>query len=135
MIKVQASPQALKLLKSHFNMSLAYEGVSYLPIQGAFQSSVSVNDLEGHGIRFVRVQWVDLVNNIRCRVVPLAYFKKLVGLSRPGLSMPKVTLGIVFLSVPEGFRHVFETNPNMSMLIIIVCLRAIQYDWTIPLRF
>jgi hypothetical protein len=92
---------------------LACEGVSYLPIQGAFRSSVSVNDLESYGIRFVRIQWVDLVNNIRCRVVPLVYFKKLVGLSRPGLSVPKVTLGIVFLSVAEGFRHVFETNLNV----------------------
>ena len=85
----------------------AFEGVSYLPNQGAFQSSVSVNDLERHGIRSVRIQWVDLVNNIRCRIVPLAYFKKLVGLSRPGLSITKVTLGIVFLTIVEGFRQVF----------------------------
>ena len=91
----------------------AFEGVSYLPNQGAFQSSLSINDLEGHGIRSVRIQWVDLVNNIRCRIVPLAYFKKLVGLSRPGISITRVTLGIVFLSIPEGFRQAFETNLNV----------------------
>lgn len=88
-------------------MSIAH-GVSYLPIQGAFQSSVSVNDLENLGIRYVRIQWVDLVNSIRCRVVPLEYFKKLVGLSRPGISVPKVALGLIFLTVAEGFRHVFD---------------------------
>ena len=111
----QASSQVLNL-SSPITMStspLAYEGVSYLPIQGAFQSSVSVSDLEGYGIRSVRIQWVDLVNNIRCRIVPLAYFKKLVKLSRPGLSLPRVTLGIVFLSIADGFRHVFETNLNV----------------------
>jgi hypothetical protein len=101
---------------------LTYEGVSYLPIQGAFQSPLSVNDLEGHGIRFVRIQWVDLVNNVCCRVVPLAYFKKLVKLSRPGLSVARVTLGIVFLSVAEGFRHVFESNLNVHAVTVIINL-------------
>jgi hypothetical protein len=111
---------------------LAHEGVSYLPIQDTFQSSVSVNDLEGHGIRFVRIQWVDLINNIRSRVVPLAYFKKLVGLSRPGISVTKVTLGIAFLSIPEGFRHVFETNLNVHA---VNNNYYIQYDRTMALCF
>ena len=87
----------------------AYEGVSYLPVQGTFQSSISINDLEHQGIRYVRVQWVDFINNVRFRIVPLAYFKKLVRLSRPGLSTPKVSLGISFLTLAEGFRHVFDT--------------------------
>jgi len=91
---------------------LAHDVVSYLPVQGAFQSSISVNDLEHRGIRYVRIQWVDLINNIRYRVVPLAYFKKLVGLSRPGTSMPKATLGVAFITIAEGFRHVFGTTAN-----------------------
>ena len=95
-------------------LPMSYEGVSYLPTQDAFQSPVSVNDLEWHGIRYVRIQWVDLVNSIRCRIVPLAYFKKLLRLSRPGFSIPKVALGLVFLTVAEGFRHVFDnTNSNV----------------------
>lgn len=91
-----------------------HENVSYLPVQGASQSSISVNDLEHQGIRYVRIQWVDLMNKIRYRVLPLAYFKKLAGLSRPGLSMPKVTLGLVFLTLAEGFRHVFDINLNAN---------------------
>ena len=90
---------------------LAPANVSYLPVQGAFQSSISINDLEQQGIRYIRIQWVDLINNIRYRVVPLAYFKKLAGLSRPGISVPKVALGFVLLTAAEGFRHVFNTNP------------------------
>ena len=88
--------------------ALAHHGVSYLPTQGTFQSPVSVNDLEHKGIRYVRVQYVDLINTIRCRVIPLPYFKKLLGLSRPGLSTSKVGLGIAFLTLAEGFRHVFD---------------------------
>ena len=91
--------------------TLVSEGVLY-PTQGTFQSSVSVYDLEDQGIRYVRIQWVDLINNIRCRVVPLAYFKKLLRLSRPGISVPKVGLGIAFLTVAEGFRYVSGANPN-----------------------
>ena len=88
------------------------EGVSYLPIQGDFQSSVSVQDLEHWKIQYVRIQCVDLINNIRVRVVPFPYFKKLIQLSRPGISMPKVALGLVFLTVAEGFRYVFDTKPS-----------------------
>ena len=104
--------RVVSFLLDSMSFPLAHEGVSYLPIQGTFQPSLSVNNLEHHGIRYVRIQWVDLVNNIRCRVVPLAYFNKLIAVSRPGLSIPKVALGIVFLTVAEGFRHVFDTNPN-----------------------
>ena len=48
----------------------------------------------------------------------LAYFKKLVG-----LSIPRVTLAIVFLSirVAEGFRCVFETNLNVYDAVIYLC--------------
>ena len=79
------------------------EGVSYLPIQpGDFQFSVSIQDLERWKIQYVRIQFVDLINNIRVRVVSLPYFKKLVQLSRPGISIPKATLGLAFLTLAEG---------------------------------
>ena len=91
----------------------AHEGVPYLPLQGPFQSSLSLLDLKHQGIRYIRIQWVDLINNIRYRIVPLPYFKKLLALSRPGISIPKVALGIAFLAVAEGFRYVSDTtNPD-----------------------
>ena len=78
--KAQAS------LTSMTTSILAYEGVSCLPIQGAFQSSVSVNNLEGRLWDSIRPHSMGrLVNNIRW---------------------------VVFRSVGEGFRHVFESDFN-----------------------
>jgi len=57
-------------------IDLAHDGVSYLPLQSTLQSSISANDLEHRGIRYVRIQWVDLINNIRYRVVPPGVFQK-----------------------------------------------------------
>ena len=46
---------------------------------------------------FVRIQWVDLINNIRYRVVTRAYFEKLLYSSgRPGVSITKCALGLNF---------------------------------------
>ena len=54
---------------------------------------------------FVRIQWVDLINNIRYRVVTRAYFEKLLNSSgRPGVSITKCALGLIFLSLADGFR-------------------------------
>ena len=56
-------------------------------------------------IDFVRIQWVDLINNIRYRVVSKAYFEKLLYSSaRPGVSITKCALGLIFLSLADGFR-------------------------------
>ena len=55
-------------------------------------------------IEFVRIQWVDLINNIRYRVVTNAYFEKLLHSSaRPGVSITKCALGLVFLSLADDF--------------------------------
>ena len=88
------------------------EGVSYLPTQDDFQPSVSIQDLKDRNIRYVRIQCLDLIHNIRVRVVSWAYFKKLIELSRPGISLSKVILGIAFLTLAEGFRYVFDTKPS-----------------------
>lgn len=58
---------------------------------------------------FVRIQWVDLINNIRYRVVTRAYFEKLLCSSaRPGVSITKCALGLVFLSLADGFGPIGE---------------------------
>ena len=56
-------------------------------------------------IDFVRIQWVDLINNIRYRVLTKAYFEKLLYSSaRPGVSITKCALGLIFLSLADGFK-------------------------------
>ena len=87
--------------------SLIHEGVRYeptdLPGEGK-QEGISIENLKENGIKYVRIQWVDLINNIRYRVVPLPYFEKLLKTSRPGVSLTKAVLGLVFITVVEGFR-------------------------------
>ncbi|KAG5640731.1 hypothetical protein DXG03_007378 [Asterophora parasitica] len=55
-------------------------------------------------ILYVRLQWVDLINNVRCRVIPLSYFLKLLASSRPGVGIAKVCLGLVYLIAAPGFQ-------------------------------
>jgi len=88
------------------NMStddLHHHGVLYNSpsVQGA---AVSVQDLKAQGVNYIRILWVDPINHVKCRIVPLPYFEKLLKTSRPGTSVPKAALGIVFLTLAEGFR-------------------------------
>ena len=91
--------------------SLTHEAVRYEPIdlsgQGK-QASISIENLREQGIKYVRIQWVDLINNIRYRVFPLAYFEKLLKTSRPGTSLAKAALGIVVITLAEGFGRVID---------------------------
>ena len=70
-----------------------------------------VDELLTADIKFVRVQWVDLVNTIRFRVLPAAYFRALFAnpaASRPGVGLIKCALGLVGLTVAPGFGAVGE---------------------------
>ena len=84
--------------------SLTHQGVRYdLPGKDK-QEGISIEYLrENTRIQYVRIQWVDLVNQIRYRVVPLPYFAKLLKTSRPGTSVTKAVLGMVFITLVEGF--------------------------------
>ncbi|TFK19888.1 glutamine synthetase/guanido kinase [Coprinopsis marcescibilis] len=66
-------------------------------------------------IAFIRVQWVDLTNTVRFRVLPRPYFSKLLEKAKStgddkaaSISLSVVTLGIVGLSVVDGFCCVGE---------------------------
>lgn len=54
-------------------------------------------------VEYVRVQWVDLTNKSRLRIVSLDYFEKVLQSSRPGLGAAKAALGLVELVMAEGF--------------------------------
>lgn len=38
-----------------------------------------LRSLEKEGVKYVRVTWVDLTNVVRCRIVPLHHFQRLLG--------------------------------------------------------
>lgn len=58
---------------------------------------------------YVRLYWVDLSNTRRCRVLPKEYFKQLVQKSnRPGVTIAKVSLGLVYLHIADGFEPIGE---------------------------
>ncbi len=88
-------------------MSVKPYGVQYKP--GISTSpKISVNDLEAYGIRYVRITWVDLINNIRYRVLSLSYFRRLLESERPGISVPRVVFGLINLQIAEGFAPIGE---------------------------
>ncbi|KAH7913568.1 hypothetical protein BJ138DRAFT_1099354 [Hygrophoropsis aurantiaca] len=61
-------------------------------------------------IEYVRVQWVDLHNTIRFRVLTREYFLHLLQSAKfpPGISITKSVLGLVFLTCAPGFGAVDE---------------------------
>lgn len=64
--------------------------------------------LDAHDIRYVRIQWVDLINLVRCRILSVSHFRKLLLSERPGITMTKAALGLVVLQLAPGFSAVGE---------------------------
>ena len=98
-------------------MSLKPYGVQYRP-RTPTGAKVLVKDLGNLGIRSVRITWIDLINNIRYRVLPLSYFKRLLESDRPGISVPSAVFGLVTLQLAEGFAPIGEYLyvPDLSTL-------------------
>ncbi|KAF8548604.1 glutamine synthetase/guanido kinase [Imleria badia] len=63
---------------------------------------------DARGIRYVRIQWVDYNNQVRCRILPVSYFCKLLESERPGIMLTKATLGVIVLEIAPGFSAVGE---------------------------
>jgi len=68
------------------------------------EPQITVQNLQDKGIRYIRLQWADLLNNIRYRVIPTSYFLKLLDSPRPGVCTPRTIFGLAFTTVAEGFR-------------------------------
>jgi glutamine synthetase len=88
-------------------MSLKPYGVQYKP-GNSTGPKISVKDLEKLGIRYVRITWVDLINNIRYKVLSLSYFRRLLESGRPGVAVPTAAFGLVNLQLAEGFAPIGE---------------------------
>jgi glutamine synthetase len=96
-------------------------GVKYTPsaVQNANPlANLSVDALKVMGIQYIRLQWVDLVNNIRYRVIPLSHFSKILDSPRPSISIAKCVFGLVFISTAPGFSALGEYLyvPDMNTL-------------------
>ncbi|EIW78078.1 glutamine synthetase guanido kinase [Coniophora puteana RWD-64-598 SS2] len=72
-------------------------------------------------VRYVRIQWVDLANTIRVRVLPVAYFRKLFQTPTPGITVATCALALVFLQLPEGFSPVGEWVLRLDMASLRAC--------------
>ena len=96
-------------------------GIEYTPSTVSSPPQLSIETLEQAGIRFIRLQWVDLINNIRFRVIPIAYFKKMLASSRPSVSITKVALGLVFISTAPGFSAIGEYLYVVDWSSVRVC--------------
>lgn len=58
-----------------------------------------------HEIKYIRLTWLDLHNVARCRVLSLSYFERLLETAsgRPGVSLAGCVLGLVGLTIANGF--------------------------------
>ena len=70
----------------------------------------TIDELLTPATKFVRIQWIDHINTVRARVLPVSYFRKLYAdpSSRPGVGLTKASLGLVGLMVAPGFGAVGE---------------------------
>ncbi|KXN82102.1 Protein fluG [Leucoagaricus sp. SymC.cos] len=74
----------------------------------AASAALTIQDLKSAGIKHVRILWVEPTNIVRLRVLPISYFEKLMKSSRPGIGVPKVTGGFVYLFAAEGYGSAGE---------------------------
>ena len=88
-------------------MSSKPYGVQYKP-RTPTGAKVSVKDLGNLGIRYVQITWVDLINNIRYKVLPLSYFKRLLESDRPGIGIgvASAVFGFLALQFAEDFAPI-----------------------------
>ena len=77
-------------------------------------------------IKYVRLQWIDLINTPRTRVLSAAYFRKLYAHPgvRAGVGIPTIALGLVGLNVADGFGAVGEWLFVPDLRSWRVCLYA-----------
>ncbi|PSR77454.1 hypothetical protein PHLCEN_2v7885 [Hermanssonia centrifuga] len=98
-------------------------GVVYTPSTVAAKTLTPSNDalLDEFGINFIRITWVDWINNVRYRVVPRPYFSKLLHSARPGISLTKACFGLVFLALAPGFSGIGEYQYVLDLSTFRLC--------------
>ena len=68
---------------------------NYLPYspQTTKAQSITPGLLPANNVHTVRITWIDLINNIRFRAVPLSSFQRLFASSRPGVMIAQGAFG------------------------------------------
>ncbi|KAJ6630086.1 hypothetical protein B0H10DRAFT_1109652 [Mycena sp. CBHHK59/15] len=95
--------------------------VIYSPSTIGTKPPMDINTLKRLGICFIRFQFVDLTNNVRYRVIPMTYFEKILASSRPSITVLTAGLGVVFLTIADGFAPDSEYLylPDMSTVRVL----------------
>lgn len=109
--------------KGPINTPMATVGVTYSP-RASTAPHPTLELLKSLKIGFVRIQWVDLTNQTRYRVLPIAYFARLLESARPAVSLTKATLGLVFLSLADGFGGTGEYSYTFDLASCRICSYA-----------
>ncbi|KAK2465123.1 hypothetical protein APHAL10511_002815 [Amanita phalloides] len=93
-------------------------GVEYTPKSVSTNPSLTLGVLRDRGIKYVRIQWVDLSNKTRFRIVPVSYFEKMFQGRRPGVGVASACLGFVGLVLVPRFEPMGEYLyvPDLSSL-------------------
>ncbi|KDQ60454.1 hypothetical protein JAAARDRAFT_191833 [Jaapia argillacea MUCL 33604] len=97
-------------------------GIQYVASELSSWKEKAPRNLQTLGIKFVRLQWVDLVNNIRYRVIPVKHFLKMLSSDpRPSVCLTKASMGLVFINLAEGFGAAGEYLYVADMDSLRVC--------------
>ncbi|KAJ8582529.1 hypothetical protein M405DRAFT_867771, partial [Rhizopogon salebrosus TDB-379] len=80
--------------------------------------------LPANNVHTVRITWVDLINNIRFRAVPLSSFQRLLAPSRPGVMIAQGAFGIAGITLAPGFGPVGEYLYVLDLSTIRLCSYA-----------
>lgn len=95
------SPQR-KLAKLFMPTSM---GVAYHPESTGRFNPHTLQDLKQAGVKYVRITWLDFSSITRIRILPIAFFEKLLASIRPGIVLPKTALTVVGDGVAEGISE------------------------------
>jgi glutamine synthetase len=95
-------------------------GVQYTPSNVSTTTALTLEHLQYQGVQCIRIQWVDLINHVRYRILPIAYFIKLLSSNRPGVCIAKATFGLAFITLAQGFDAAGEYLyvPDLSSLTL-----------------
>lgn len=72
-------------------------------------------------LAFVRLTWVDFTGVVRFRVIPLAYFLKMLQSPRPGVAIAEAAMGLVYLHLADGFNPMGEYLYVLDLSTLRLC--------------
>ncbi|KAF8637227.1 hypothetical protein AX17_002978 [Amanita inopinata Kibby_2008] len=90
-------------------------GVVYRPCPNGATPFTSIRELKKRGVGYVRLQWVDLANVTKYRVLSLCYFEKLLQSPRPGIGIPTA------VAVAPSSRHLTECLYIADLSSLRIC--------------